>query len=217
MLTSSPVILRWPKSSGTFLARATLARGTPSPPGSTSTACSPVFSRINRCSRSAVSRARSTLLMTKSTGFSSLTNRSHHCHSFSYCFSKSPSPVPSVADNKRIAKSALSAANRVFSTRSLPSFVVSSNPGVSITTQAPMGEISIGLYTGSVVVPTVSDTMDTCCMVRAFKNVDFPLFVFPNIPMCSRSAPGVSFILPHSLKQSFSIQNPSPDIRIFGF
>ena len=82
-----------------------------------------------------------------------------------------------------IAISVFSAARRVFSSLAAPSSVSSSKPAVSIMTQAPSGLISIGLYTGSVVVPATSATIDTFCPVKAFINEDFPLLVLPNIPI----------------------------------
>ena len=51
----------------------------------------------------------------------------------------------------------------------------------------------VALYTGSVVVPATSATMETSCPVKALINEDFPLFVFPNTPICRRFADGVSF------------------------
>ena len=66
-------------------------------------------------------------------------------------------------------------------------------PGVSIMTQAPKGCISMALYTGSVVVPATSDTMEVFCPVRRFIRDDLPLFVLPKIPMWSLLAFGVEF------------------------
>ena len=51
----------------------------------------------------------------------------------------------------------------------------------------------MGLYTGSVVVPAISATMETFWPEKALINEDLPLFVFPKIPMCRRFAEGVSF------------------------
>jgi len=48
---------------------------------------------------------------------------------------------------------------KVFSILKAPNLPISSMPAVSIRTTGPIGSISIDLYTGSVVVPGVSDTM----------------------------------------------------------
>ncbi len=74
-----------------------------------------------------------------------------------------------------------------FSTRFLPSSPLSSSPGVSINIHGPSGKISIALYTGSVVVPFVSDTIARDCPVTAFNILDFPAFRFPKIAICKRS------------------------------
>ena len=51
----------------------------------------------------------------------------------------------------------------------------------------------MALYTGSVVVPGTSATIDTFCPEKALINEDFPLLVFPKIPICRRFPEGVSF------------------------
>ena len=59
----------------------------------------------------------------------------------------------------------------------------------------PSGKSSMALYTGSVVVPLVSDTMDRSCPVKALTRLDFPTFRRPRKAMRRRSPEGVSFKL----------------------
>jgi hypothetical protein len=47
--------------------------------------------------------------------------------------------------------------------------------------------------TGSVVVPSVSDTRDISCPVTAFTRLDLPEFLLPKKPICTLSPEGVSF------------------------
>ena len=91
--------------------------------------------------------------------------------------------MTSAISSTTTAISVFSAARWVFSTRLSPSSLSSSKPAVSIITHGPSGCISIGLYTGSVVVPATSATMETSCFVTAFIRDDLPLFVFPYIPI----------------------------------
>ena len=48
--------------------------------------------------------------------------------------------------------------------------------------------------TGSVVVPRTSETTARFWPVTAFSTLDFPAFLRPKKPICTRSALGVSFI-----------------------
>ena len=80
---------------------------------------------------------------------------------------------------------------RVFWTRSSPRAPTSSMPAVSMNNTGPSGSSSIGFSTGSVVVPATSETIDTCCRVKAFNSDDLPAFLRPNNPMCRRKPLGV--------------------------
>ena len=75
---------------------------------------------------------------------------------------------------------------RVRSTRSSPSAPSSSTPAVSTNRTGPSGSSSIGFSTGSVVVPAVADTIDTCWRVMAFSSDDLPTLRRPKMPMCRR-------------------------------
>ena len=109
-------------------------------------------------------------------------------------FSIQKSSCSMLSSEKTImATSVFSDASSVFSTRILPSSPTSSKPAVSISTQAPMPLISIALYTGSVVVPATSDTIDTLCPVKALIKEDLPLLRLPKKPIWSLLAFGVSF------------------------
>ena len=81
----------------------------------------------------------------------------------------------------------------VFSTRSCPSSPSSSIPGVSMISTGPIGRSSMDFCTGSVVVPSTSDTTDSACPVTAFTRLDLPLFLLPKKPICTRCALLVSF------------------------
>ena len=83
----------------------------------------------------------------------------------------------------------------VFVIRNCPSSPSSSRPAVSINTTGPMGRSSIAFKTGSVVVPFVSDTMESACPVNALIKLDFPQFLLPKMPMWIRFAEGVLFKL----------------------
>ena len=95
--------------------------------------------------------------------------------------------------NSTTATSALATASRERCTRSLPRVVLSSRPGVSISSDAPTSGNSIALLTGSVVVPATSDTMDTGWPTMAFSSDDLPLLHLPNRATQKRSALGVLF------------------------
>ena len=62
----------------------------------------------------------------------------------------------------------------------------SSMPAVSMSRMGPSGSSSIGLSTGSVVVPGTSETMLTCWLVREFSTLDFPTLRLPNRPIPMR-------------------------------
>lgn len=64
-----------------------------------------------------------------------------------------------------------------------PSSVVSVMPAVSIKRQGPKDFISMDLYTGSVVVPSLFDTMEMSLFAKAFIIELFPAFTFPKKPM----------------------------------
>ena len=107
--------------------------------------------------------------------------------------------IPSVLSTTRTATSTRLSVSFVFTTRNVPSSPSSSKPGVSMTTTGPMGEISIALRTGSVVVPGVSEITDRFCPVTAFTTLDFPAFRMPKKPICTRSEDGTSLIMPMAL------------------
>ncbi len=90
------------------------------------------------------------------------------------------------------AMSASSSAFSVIVMRACPSVPSSSKPAVSINTAGPMPGSSIALRTGSVVVPAMSDTSDTCCEARRLTTDDLPLLHAPSTMMCSLLAEGVS-------------------------
>src|SRR5699024_3946773 len=81
-----------------------------------------------------------------------------------------------------------------FRTRSSPRSPSSSMPGVSTITTGPRGSSSMALRTGSVVVPLTSETTARSWPVTRFTRLDFPTFLLPKKPICSRSPEGVSFI-----------------------
>ena len=56
-------------------------------------------------------------------------------------------------------------------------------PAVSMNSTGPSGSSSIGFSTGSVVVPAISETIETSCRVIAFNSDDFPALRRPNRPM----------------------------------
>ena len=64
-------------------------------------------------------------------------------------------------------------------------------PAVSIQSTGPSGSSSIGFSTGSVVVPAISETIETSCRVIAFSSDDLPALRRPNRPMCRRRPLGV--------------------------
>ena len=111
--------------------------------------------------------------------------------------------IPRVPSTTRTATSTRLSVSFVFATRNVPSSPSSSKPGVSITTTGPMGEISIALRTGSVVVPGVSEITDRFCPVTAFTTLDFPAFRMPKNPICTRSEDGASLIMPMVLSSHF--------------
>ena len=90
---------------------------------------------------------------------------------------------------------------------SSPSSPTSSRPAVSIRTQGPIGRISIGLNTGSVVVPAISETIAALWFVIAFIMLDLPAFLLPKRPICTLTDCGVEFrlICTHHLKLLFLI------------
>ncbi len=70
----------------------------------------------------------------------------------------------------------------------------SSMPAVSIQSTGPSGSNSIGFSTGSVVVPAISETIETSCRVIAFNSDDLPALRRPNRPMCRRRPLGAVLI-----------------------
>ena len=56
-------------------------------------------------------------------------------------------------------------------------------PAVSMNSTGPSGNSSIGFSTGSVVVPAISETIETSCRVIAFRSDDLPALRRPNKPM----------------------------------
>ena len=94
--------------------------------------------------------------------------------------------------------SAMSLASRARSARAMrssPRALSSSNPGVSVIMTGPSGRSSMLFLTGSVVVPRISDTMESCCEVKAFTTLDLPAFTQPKNVICVLSPEGVSFML----------------------
>ena len=67
-------------------------------------------------------------------------------------------------------------------------------PAVSMNSTGPMGSISMGFSTGSVVVPATGETIETCCLVSAFRSDDLPALRRPNRPMWRRKDLGVVVI-----------------------
>ena len=76
----------------------------------------------------------------------------------------------------------------------MPSVLLSSSPGVSVITTGPNGKSSIVFFTGSVVVPLISETIAIFCEVIAFIRLDFPALQQPNITILALSPTGVVFI-----------------------
>ena len=72
---------------------------------------------------------------------------------------KSSSFIPIVESTTNNAMSVLSKTSKDLFILSFPNSPTSSSPAVSIRTQGPIGRISIGLKTGSVVVPAISETI----------------------------------------------------------
>ena len=99
-----------------------------------------------------------------------------------------------MASTTRTATSTLFNTCFALRTRSSPRCPSSSIPGVSMITTGPIGSSSMALLTGSVVVPFTSDTTASSCPVTLFTILDFPAFLLPKKPICTRSADGVSFI-----------------------
>ena len=62
--------------------------------------------------------------------------------------------------------------------------------------------ISIGLLTGSVVVPATELTILTSCDVSKLTNDDLPALRGPNIPMCVRSTIVISILSPKAQRPS---------------
>ena len=110
-------------------------------------------------------------------------------------FSHSISTSGSSSVKSKTAISVRSSILRLRATRSRPNAESSSIPAVSIITHAPTPVISIAFTTGSVVVPTLSDTMATSCPVRAFTSDDLPLLHRPKMAILVRSEWGVEFIV----------------------
>ena len=69
--------------------------------------------------------------------------------------------------------------------RAAPSSVLSSKPAVSKKFTGPIGKSSIDFSTTSVVVPAMSETIETSCPVILFNRVDFPTFVLPKNAICN--------------------------------
>ena len=89
--------------------------------------------------------------------------------------------------SRTTAMSVSSRIARVMRSRSAPSALPSPRPAVSISTQGPRPGSSMGFRTGSVVVPGIGLTRDTCCPARALTSVDLPLLVGPKKAICNRS------------------------------
>ena len=118
-------------------------------------------------------------------------------HLFSFIFSKNSSSsslnlLP--ASTTKSIRSALSIYSRLFSTLKFPRLLLSSSPGVSTSTTGPKGKSSILFFTGSVVVPLISDTIAMSCEVIAFIKLDFPTLQRPKRQIVALSPIGVLFI-----------------------
>ena len=100
-----------------------------------------------------------------------------------------PQIRPSVTSRATSARRMIS---RLRSARNLPNSPSSSRPAVSRKTTGPSGAISSVFSTGSVVVPGVSETMDTGCPARALSNEDLPALRRPKSAMCRRRPLGAS-------------------------
>ena len=100
---------------------------------------------------------------------------------------------PIEASATRTAMSVLPNTFFAFSILSCPNLPSSSKPGVSIITTGPRGRISIALETGSVVVPSSSETIESCWPVIAFTRLDLPAFLRPKKLMCVLSPEVTSF------------------------
>ena len=107
--------------------------------------------------------------------------------------SSSQVPRPFEASATSTARSLCPSICLVRLTLSSPKLPSSSKPGVSIITTGPRGSSSIAFLTGSVVVPSTSDTTESSCPVTAFTRLDLPAFLRPKKPICMRSLLGVSF------------------------
>ena len=98
-------------------------------------------------------------------------------------------------------RSTRSSTARVRAIRNSPSAPSSSMPAVSTNSTGPSGSSSIGFSTGSVVVPAVAETIDTCCRVMAFSSDDLPTLRRPNRPMWRRRERGVGCMTVRSTKR----------------
>ena len=83
---------------------------------------------------------------------------------------------------------------------------MSSIPAVSINKTGPNGKSSIGFSTGSVVVPAISETIETSWLVSAFNILDFPVFRFPKIPICNRNDLGDLILMEKFRMRKLQIQ-----------
>ena len=97
--------------------------------------------------------------------------------------SRSASCIPVTADTTRTARSVWFRILLVRRTRSSPSSPASSIPGVSMITTGPIGSSSMVFFTGSVVGPFTSETMESSWPVTALTTLDFPAFLTPKNAM----------------------------------
>ncbi len=155
-----------------------------------------IFARLSSSSSAACGLARSALLKTTMAGIF-LSRNSRRMPS-------SNSPQPPAAAMIR-PRSVRSKTWRVFCIRNSPSAPASSMPAVSMNSTGPMGRISIGFSTGSVVVPAIAETIETCCLVSALRSDDLPALRRPKRPMWRRKDLGVVVIRRTSFLASDSL------------
>ena len=128
---------------------------------------------------------------------SAMSHLFHTCNTGICCCSScckmvwSASVMPVEASITSTARSVWENARLACCTRSSPSVPVSSRPGVSISTTAPIGSSSIAFSTVSVVVPQTGETTEIVCPATALIRLDLPAFRRPKKPMCTRLARGV--------------------------
>ena len=179
---SSPVMLCWPKSEGSFSRIACRICSIPISSFALTSNGRILHSSSMYVAKLSLFSLISILFNIGMTGISFSFNSA----SISFSWEKVVSPHSSNAI------SVFSIAFKVRLIRSSPSSPSSSNPGVSINKHGPIPCISIALDTRSVVVPGVSETRAVSCPVNALIREDLPLFRLPKRAIWSLLAFGVS-------------------------